>query len=391
MAGLKVEVLAGFVAVLALVLAGCKPEPGHHNSPPTVVICSGPEGVIAVDSVGFGWQGNDVDGNLAGFYFGLDDSTPEIWTTDTMVMLRSLSLGPHEFYIQAEDDSGARSLVGVRWFWVEFDSSVTPRGTDTTLEIASWNIQNFPKDGDSTVNRVRALIARLDLDIYAIQEVEDTLAFHRLLSGLSGYAGLYSVDDYGSFYQKTGVIYKPGIVTVTDVHQIFWWNDSVPRPPLVMTVTATHNSRTFDFRLIVLHLKAGWSAEDAAKRRTSCRMLKEYLDHEVEQGPELDFVVVGDWNDKLDDPPEYNVFNVFLEDTVRYRFLTLPLAGSSYYGSYIENGGGSLIDHLLVSRDALNEYQGGTTTTLRLDDEVARYKQRISDHRPVMAWFPVFR
>ncbi|MEO0082453.1 MAG: endonuclease/exonuclease/phosphatase family protein [candidate division WOR-3 bacterium] len=372
-----------------LLLAGCESGPQKHNIPPTVVITKGPSGTIATDSAVFAWAGKDLDGTVTGFWYALDDSAAKNWTEDTVLTIRKLSLGQHEFHIQAVDDSGARSSSAYRTFWVDFDSLVLPRGTDTTLEIATWNIENFPKLDDSTVNRVRALMARLDLDIYALQEIADTLAFHRLLSGLTGYAGLYSRDDYGSFYQKTGVVYKTSVVTLTGVRQLFWGNDSVTRPPLEMTVTASYNGKTFDFRLIVLHLKAGGSSSDQALRRATCRLLKDYIDQALAQGPELDFVVAGDWNDLLEDPPQWNIFQRFLDDSTNYRFLTMSLAGNTRYGSYIYTG--LLIDHIMVTTDALAEYLGGITQTLRLDDEVSRYEAVVSDHRPVMSTFPVFR
>ena len=343
---------------------------------------------MAADSARFAWTGSDVDGNLAGFRYGLDDSTPDEWTTDTTVAFEALYNGVHSFYVQAEDDSGARSLAAVRSFKVEYDSSIVPRGTDTTLEVASWNIQNFPRQGEASVDKVRAVMARLDLDIYAIQEVEDTLAFIRLVNGLSGYSGMYSDDDYGNFYMKTGIVYKTSVVTVHDRRSLFRYNDSVTRPPMELTVTASHNGRTFDFKLIVLHLKAGGSSGDQAERRATCRLLKDHIDDELRGGGELDYIVAGDWNDKLDDPPYYNVFQEFLDDSLDYRFLTWPLRGSSAHGSHI--GSGSLIDHIMVTSDALVEYGSGTTVTLRLDDELANYEQLISDHRPVLAWFPVF-
>lgn len=375
--------------VLLVLVAGCGRGPGNRNIPPTVIITSGPDGVIASDSARFTWVGDDLDGSVVCFYYGLNDSTPDTRVEDTVAVLRSLGLGQHEFFLQAQDDSGARSSVAARSFRVDYDSLVTPLGTDTTLEIATWNIENFPKAGDSTVNRVRALMARLDLDIYALQEIADTLAFRRLLSGLPGYAGLYSRDDYGSFYQKTGVVYKTSVVTVSSVRQLFWNNDSVTRPPLEMTVVASHNGNTFDFRLIVLHLKAGSSSGDQAKRKTACRLLKEYIDKALVQGPELDFIAAGDWNDLLEDPPQWNVFQQFLNDSANYRFLTWPLAGNTRHGSYIYTG--LLIDHIMVTADALDEYAAGTTQTLRLDDRVSRYDAIVSDHRPVMSVFPVFR
>lgn len=377
------------VAAFILLLTGrCVTEPEGRNLPPMVVITSAPSGIIPADSVRLAWAGYDEDGVVVGYYYGLDNSVPDVWTTDTMVVLRGLAMGQHEFFVQAVDNAGGRSATASCAFRVEYDSLVMPLGTDTTLEIATWNIENFPKAGDSTVIRVRLLMARLNLDIYAIQEIADTLAFLQLLSGLPGYAGLYSRDDYGSFYQKTGVVYRTGLITVSSVRQLFWNNDSVVRPPLELTVQANKDGKMFDFRLIVLHLKAGSSASDQAKRKATCRLLKSYIDQALRQGPELDFVVAGDWNDLLEDPPQWNIFQDFLNDSANYRFLTLPLAGNTRYGSYIYTG--QLIDHIMITADALEEYAGGWTQTLRLDDQVSRYTVVVSDHRPVVAVFPVF-
>jgi len=371
----------------AALLLACDQTPPFGNHAPTVVITSGPDGTIAADSCRFSFLGTDIDGAVTGYYYGLDDSTPDTWVADTFVELRQLPIGRHEFFVQSVDDSAKRSNNASRTFWVNFDSSVTPRGTDSTLEIVTWNIENFPKDDDSTVNKVRALMARLDLDIYCLQEIADTLAFQELLSGLAGYAGFYSRDDYGSFYQKTGVVYKTSVVRVNSTRQLFWGNDSVTRPPLEADVTASANGRTFDFKLIVQHLKAGGSSDDFAQRRATCRLLKEYIDSQLGGGDE-DFVVVGDWNDLLTDPRQENIFQQFLDDSTDYRMLTWPIRNDPLQGSYISSG--ALIDHLMVSADALAEYGAGRTYTLRLDDEVYRYESVVSDHRPVMSVFQVF-
>lgn len=360
-----------------------------RNSPPTVVITQGPPDIVVIDSVKFCWVGADADGNLAGYCYGLDDSTPETWTEQSELLLRGTSFGPHAFYVQAVDDSGARSSAAVRSFRVEYDSSIVPRGTDTTFEVATWNVENFPLSGEATVSKLRAVIARLDIDLYGIQEIADTAAFLRLVSGLQGYEGFYSSDDYGGFYQKTGVVYKSEVVSVSNVRQLFWGDWAFPRPPLEIQVTASHNGASFDFKLIVLHLKAGSSGEERAMRDSACRALKYYLDRELAQGQEQDFLVIGDWNDRLEDEPEENVFAPFLEDSLDYRFLTWELRGSSSHASHI--GSGALIDHLMATSDLLNEYEQGTTTTLRLDDELTGYEGLISDHRPVVAYFPVFR
>jgi exonuclease III len=375
------------VAALCLSAGSCEEPPVlPHNHPPTIVITAGPSGVVTSDTVRFEWLGQDPDGNLCGYCYGIDDSTPATWTESTGVALTGLAYGEHDFYVEAVDDSGARSLAAARSFISQFATVVQPRGTDTTLELATWNIENMPRS-PNTVRALQALIPALGLDIYAVQEIADTLAFRQVLAGLSGYDGLFSADDYGSFYQKTGVIYRRGVVAVSDVRQLFWRSSAFPRPPLEMNVRAEHHGQSFDFRLIVLHLKAGTAPEDEEQRRQSCIELKAYLDSVLVAGGDSDVVVVGDWNDRLDDPSPDNVFAPLLDDTLDYRFLTLPLAGSSQNASYI---GGSLIDHVMVTTAALAEYGSGYTTTLRLDDEMASYEVDVSDHRPVMSVFPVF-
>lgn len=359
------------------------------NKGPTVVFTLRPSIIADADSARFEWQGNDVDGRIIGFFYGLNDSTPDTFTESNGVTLYNLSWGNHLFSLRAIDDSGARSIVAFAPFKIEFPGAVPSLGTDTTLELVTWNIQNFPKKGDSTLLLLRTLIDRMDVDLFCIQEIEDTTAFIQLLNGLPGYCGLYSQDDYGSFYQKTGVIYKNEIVQVSEVHQIFWNNDSFPRPPLEMMIRASSNGGTFDFRLIVLHLKAGSTVSDRAKRAGACRLLKKYVDNERARGGEQDFVVAGDWNDELIKPEGENVFLPFLVDTIDYRFLTLPLAGNEFYGSLVASG--VLFDHILVTSDALTEYAGGRTSTVRLDDEIVDYLRLISDHRPVLATFSVFK
>ena len=66
---------------------------------------------------------------------------------------------------------------------------VPKAGSDRTFEIATWNIENFPKR-TSTVSTVADIIASLDLDMLALQEVEDIDAFNELVERLRGYEGI---------------------------------------------------------------------------------------------------------------------------------------------------------------------------------------------------------
>lgn len=375
-------------AILAVVLAAACEDAIPRNTAPTVVITGGPMGVHPADSASFSWLGSDVDGDVVGYRWWLDDSLSAVGTSDTEVFLSGLPSGERRFCVQALDDSAAWSLPAVRSFRIVYDSAITPRGLDTCLEIVTWNIENFPKAGDSTLNRIQAAILRLDFDLYGIQEIQDTLAFIRLLAGLPGYAGLWSRDNYGSYYMKTGVIYKQEMFTISRVRQLFWSSDSVTRPPLEMSVSATHNGRTVDFKLVVLHLKAGRSGADFAQRRATCRLLKEYIDGELARGGEQRFIVIGDWNERLDEPRETNSLQAFIDDSLNYRFLTWPFRSSSFHATHIPSS--RVIDHLMISAGVWPDYGSGRTETIRLDDEMAGYLAVVSDHRPVASWFPVF-
>jgi endonuclease/exonuclease/phosphatase family metal-dependent hydrolase len=77
-------------------------------------------------------------------------------------------------------------------------------GTDSTLDIVTWNIEWFPKDGNATVEYVTEIIEALDCEIYAIQEIDDTVAFNQLLDNLEGYEGTYE----SSYFAGLGYIYK---------------------------------------------------------------------------------------------------------------------------------------------------------------------------------------
>jgi len=264
---------------------------------------------------------------------------------------------------------------------------VTPRGAEATFELATWNLEYFPQTVN-TVEEVARIIEALDIDLYAIQEINDTTAFRDLLGRLPEYDGRFSDDVYSWGYLKTGLIYRRSQISVSRVRQIFWddWY-AFTRPPLVADVVAQRSGARFDFVLIVLHLKAGSDSDDRARRQEAVEKLKAYLDDEIASGQEKDYLVVGDWNDELDDTGD-NVFTAFLQDPESYRFLTASLTGKTQYASYPRYG--TLIDHILISQDALAEYQAGSTETLRLDEEVDGYDIKISDHRPVMAVFPVF-
>ena len=106
-------------------------------------------------------------------------------------------------------------------------------GEDNSLDIATWNIEWFPKNGQITVGYVTEIIEQLDLDIIAIQEVDNTVLFDQLLDNLPAYTGYYESE----WFAGLAYIYKTEVVEINDIYEIYttspYWS-AFPRSPMVM-------------------------------------------------------------------------------------------------------------------------------------------------------------
>ncbi len=262
-------------------------------------------------------------------------------------------------------------------------------GREDSLELVTWNMHNFPDNGTLSIDSYKLIIENLDVDLYAVQEIADTVSFDNLMDSLSGYDGLYSDDTYSSGYQKTGIIYKTDLISVLSSEQIYIDKEyEFPRPPMVFKLMVSMNGYSNDFYLIVVHLKAYQGVEELDRRRGAVRLLKEYMDSGISSNEEKDYIIAGDWNDELTDPESDNCFTLLLNDPGSYKFLTNEIADDPVYSSY--PSWGSLIDHILISEALFDEYNGGSTTTLLIDSRISGYFENVSDHRPVISFFPVF-
>jgi len=90
-------------------------------------------------------------------------------------------------------------------------------GGDNSLDVATWNIEWFPKNNQITIDYVTEIINLLDLDILAIQEVEDTTMFDQMLNSLPAYSGYYE----SSWFAGLAYIYKKGLVEINDIYEIY--------------------------------------------------------------------------------------------------------------------------------------------------------------------------
>lgn len=286
----------------------------------------------------------------------------------------------------------------------ETDKSVAPPpanpfaaariGTDSTLEVATWNIENFPKAGATTIERVRQVVEALAVDIIAVQEISTDAgggpAFDAVVAALDGWGGARATSDS---YQNLGFIYREtGGLQVTATYEIFAAGDysrEFPRAPFVLE--ATWNGASV--LVVCNHLKAGGNGvlapddawDEETRRRDACLLLEEFVEI---QFPAHRVFIVGDLNDELTDLPPNNVFQNFLDDPAGWRFADLAIAqGPSDGWSY--PGWPSHLDHVLITSElfAALESPGAVTVVAPLAAALgsfSKFDTEVSDHLPVV-------
>jgi endonuclease/exonuclease/phosphatase family metal-dependent hydrolase len=271
----------------------------------------------------------------------------------------------------------------------ENERIVKTAGAKSTFEIATWNIEHFPKQGAATITAFATMVKNLDIDLIALQEIESESALKKITDEADQWK--YLINAYPSQYdnyQRTAILYKHEFISVSSAQYILDEHEYhfAYRPPLAAYVEVydVNADIRFNFTIIVLHLKAFGDETSINRRKESIRQLEKWISDEISAGSDPDFVVLGDWNDQLEDEQSTNVFLPFLDKTDLYRFLTQSLVSDyTYLGSYQ-----NVIDHIMITTDSDNEYGvDGEIEILKLEEQYHSYVEKISDHRPVMAVF----
>ena len=259
-------------------------------------------------------------------------------------------------------------------------------GTDSTFEVVSWNIEWFPKNGQVTADSVRTIIQSLSADIYALQEIDDTTLLKQVVSSIPGYACHFKSSYFGGL----AYVYNTNTVQVNEKYEIYtsqaYWN-SFPRSPQVLEFTFNNE----DYVIINNHLKCcgdgtidfSNTSDEENRRLSAVTLLKQYIDSIF---PFKRIIVVGDWNDILDDPTPNNVFNSFLNDQ-DYLFVDFPIA-FGYSANFSFPNWPSHLDHILISNELFADFSkpNSEVSCIRIDDYMSSwnvYDNNISDHRPV--------
>ena len=265
-------------------------------------------------------------------------------------------------------------------------------GDDSSLDIATWNIEWFPKNGQTTAEYVGQILYQLDLDVLAMQELDDKTVFDQMVNELTNYTGYYE----SAWFAGLAYIYKSDVVQINSIYEIYttspYWS-AFPRSPMVMDM----NFMGENYFIINNHFKCCGDgnfdmddeSDEETRRYNAVNLLKEYIDTYL---PDKNVIVLGDLNDDIAEPYQNNVFQNILNDTENYTFVDSDIAsGSSSDWSY--PSWPSHLDHILVTNELFDEYNNSDVLTIKIDDYLDggwnEYDYNVSDHRPVAISFHV--
>jgi exonuclease III len=247
-------------------------------------------------------------------------------------------------------------------------------GTESTLDIVTWNIEHFPKN-NLTVSYLAELINSMNVDIIAMQEIWGdgaSVSFENLKTKLDGWDGSRKSSGLAYLY-KTELIFN----RLSEIEEL---ND-ILRTPYLLSI----NIDGENIFIINNHLRANYNDGnwDEDERKEALGKLEEYINQFL---PEENVILLGDLNDELND--SMNVFQNFINDSTNYKFVDMDLAyGSKANWSY--PGWPSHLDHILITNELFDEFdnEGSSVQTIRLEEYFDNgwidYEKYISDHRPV--------
>ncbi|HEX8362630.1 MAG TPA: lamin tail domain-containing protein [Longimicrobium sp.] len=277
-------------------------------------------------------------------------------------------------------------------------ATVPARGTATTLDVASWNIEwfgstaNGPTNETLQLSNARDIIGGADMDVWGVAEIVDQAHWNSLESQLTGYTGFLASEavvtggstSYSATEQKVGILYKSSVATLLGAKIILaaYDTDFAGRPPLEVTLRVTLNGTTEDVVFIVMHGKAFNDLASWQRRASASAALKSYLDTTY---PTQKVFVVGDFNDDVDTSitsGQVSPYKNFVDDAARYAF---PTAALSAAGISSTTGYTDMIDHHLNSNEANAAYVAASAQVYRVDSYVASYDASTSDHYPVLS------
>ena len=261
--------------------------------------------------------------------------------------------------------------------------------TESVIQIGTYNLDFFtdlnPATGrwceehtKHTLEGIKALahfIDSLDIEVLALQEVEDSAALDILLKYMPQGKYAYIISRQQGPCQRVAILYQPKKVSLV-------YKGEIPlNPPghhflrngLVVYGKVLPDG--FDFTLVDVHLKAYFDPESIATRRKQLVMLGQWVNQYFRnKSNDPDLILAGDFNEHL--LTNHSAFEL-LDNGLGLKDLDAdaPNKVCTPPGRYYSDP----IDHIIISPD-VKEYTGTTILDNYFTDSTLPYRYSYSDH-----------
>lgn len=365
----------------------------------------------------FTFTANDITGGVTlnstgAFSLSKDGTVFSSSLTYTVVEANNITKTVYVRFAPTQNNQNYTGTVTVATS--ELSVSVNLKGTSidpaTTLEVVNWNLEWFgsttfgPTNDNQQEQNVKTILQNIRADIYGLVEVVDTARLGNVVRTMPGYS--YIICNYGSHInppdpsggpiseaQKEAFVYKTSMFTnITtrplinnqDINSTSYNSWSSGRYPFLMTADVTLNCVTKRINFVLIHAKANTSptATSYARREAGANELHDSL---MTYFPEANVIVLGDFNDDLDQSITAGFtitsYHAFTTDNANFfsPTLALSLAGKKSTVSFND-----MIDHVMLTNDIAPYYMPSSANVLTdVSALVTNYGSTTTDHYPV--------
>jgi len=280
------------------------------------------------------------------------------------------------------------SVISIASLSIGF-AQLTHAASEGDIQIGTYNLEFFtdldPSTGgwceshnhrtETDIKAFASFINSLDIEVFALQEVENGPALDKLLNYMPEGKYAYIISKQSGLCQRVAVLYQPQSVSLTYRSEI----------PLSLGHQGLRNGLVvdgkvlpdgFDFTLVVVHLKAFSDFESTQTRKQQLEMLGNWVQTYLQdQNNDPDLILAGDFNEPL--LTDQTMLSL-LDGNSNLRILTAdaPSTVCTPPGSYYTNP----VDHIIISPNAQNEYEGTTEFCNYFRDSTLAYRDTYSDH-----------
>jgi endonuclease/exonuclease/phosphatase family metal-dependent hydrolase len=173
-----------------------------------------------------------------------------------------------------------------------------------TVRVASWNVESVGAPGTSQHDAALAILHRIDADVVGLNEVNGDVEVAHLdaLAFDAGYEESLVADSPSPFgTQRNALLSRLPVVSGTLHTAASLSGDPAANDLTRLIPEVTVNINGCPFTVVVDHWKSGLAQADVFRRAVESHRLSQVVaDRQAAAEP---FVIVGDVNEELDDPP----------------------------------------------------------------------------------------